>query len=64
MHAALLRLHTDVVKADTTFTHDGDPIVATHIRNARKLARAGQKYILGKPSQTQKIDGAMSAIAR
>jgi hypothetical protein len=61
MHAALLRLHTDVVKADTTFTHDGDPIVATHIRNARKLARAGQKYILGKPSQTQKIDAAMSA---
>lgn len=61
MHAALLRLHTDVVKTDTAFHHDGDPIVATHVRNARKLARAGQKYILGKPSQTQKIDGAMSS---
>jgi hypothetical protein len=35
--------------------------LTVHIRNARKLARAGQKYILGKPKQTQKIDGAMSA---
>jgi hypothetical protein len=62
MHAALLRFHTDVVKMDTTFTHDGDPIIATHVRNARKLARPNQKYILGKPSQQQKIDGAMSSV--
>jgi hypothetical protein len=61
MHAALLRLHNDVVKDGATFTHDGDPIVATHVRNARKLARSGQKYILGKPSQQQKIDCVMSA---
>jgi hypothetical protein len=61
MHAALKRMHTDVTKDATTFTHDGDAVMAVHIRNARKLARAGQKYILGKPSQTQKIDGAMSA---
>lgn len=61
MHAALVRLHTDVVKADTGFHHDGDEVVATHFRNARKLPRAGQKYILGKPSQTQKIDAAMSS---
>ncbi len=61
MHAALVRMHADVTKTDTGFTHDGDPVIATHIRNARKLARAGQKYILGKPSQTQKIDGAMSS---
>lgn len=62
MHAALLRLHTDVVKADTTFTHDGDQVIAVQVRNARKLPRAGQKYILGKPSQNQKIDGAMSSV--
>jgi hypothetical protein len=61
MHSALLRLHTDVVKDGSGFSHDGDQIVATHVRNARKLARAGQKYILGKPSQTQKIDAVMSA---
>jgi hypothetical protein len=62
MHAALIRMHTDVVKADTTFTHDGNLIVATHFRNARKLPRAGQKYILGKPSQAQKIDAVMSSV--
>jgi hypothetical protein len=61
MHSALLRFHADVTKTDTAFTHDGDPIVATHIRNARKLARAGQKYVLGKPAQTQKIDAVMSS---
>jgi hypothetical protein len=61
MHSALLRLHTDVVKDGSAFSHDGDQVLAVHIRNARKLARAGQKYILGKPKQTQKIDGAMSA---
>lgn len=62
MHAAAMRLHTDVVKADTGFTHDGDPTVAIHVRNARKLARPGMRYVLGKPSQQQKIDAAISSI--
>jgi hypothetical protein len=62
MHAAAVRLHTDVVKSDTNFTHDGDEVIAVHMRNARKLARAAQRYVLGKPSQTQKIDGAISSI--
>ena len=62
MHTAALRLHTDVVKADATFTHDGDPIVGTHVRNARKLPRSGLRYVLGKPSQAQKIDGAVTSI--
>ncbi len=62
MHAAALRLHTDVVKADTTFTHDGDEQISTMVRNARKLARPAQRYVLGKPSQTQKIDGAVTSI--
>lgn len=61
MHAALVRQHSDVTKAPTTFTHDGCPVTFTHVKNARKLLRAGQKYILGKPSQTQKIDAAMSS---
>jgi hypothetical protein len=30
--------------------------------NARKIAKPGQKYILGKPTQHQKIDVAMSRI--
>jgi hypothetical protein len=61
MHAALVRQHSDVTKDATTFTHDGCPTTLIHVRNARKLARAGQKYILSKPSQTQKIDAAMSS---
>lgn len=62
MHAAAMRLHTDVVKSGSTFTHDGDEIVKVHIRNARKLPRPGMRYVLGKPSQTQKIDGAVTSI--
>lgn len=62
MHAAAVRLHTDVCKSDTTFTHDGDEQIKTMIRNTRKLARPGMRYVLGKPSQTQKIDGVISSI--
>jgi hypothetical protein len=62
MHAAAVRMHTDVVKADTGFTHDGDKQVAIMIRNTRKLARPGMRYVLGKPSQAQKIDGTISSI--
>jgi hypothetical protein len=32
------------------------------IRNTRKLARPGMRYVLGKPSQQQKIDGTISSI--
>jgi hypothetical protein len=62
MHAAALRLHTDVVKAESVFRHDGDKQIALMIRNTRKLARPNLRYVLGKPSQTQKIDGTISSI--
>lgn len=62
MHAASQRLLTDVRKADSTFSHDGCPVTATHIRNARKEARPGQRYVLAKPTQAQKIDAVMSSI--
>jgi hypothetical protein len=62
MHAAAVRLHTDVCKADTVFTHDGDAQIAVMVRNTRKLARPNLRYVLGKPSQTQKIDGTVSSI--
>jgi hypothetical protein len=62
MHAAATRLHTDVVKADSSFTHDDDPVAKIHVRNARKLPRPGERYVLGKPSQTQKIDVAVTSI--
>lgn len=62
MHAAAVRMHTDVCKKDTTFTHDGDALIDVMIRNTRKLARPNLRYVLGKPSQTQKIDGTISSI--
>jgi hypothetical protein len=62
MHAAAVRLHTDAVKADSAFTHDGCKFTAVAVRNARKIARPGQRYVLGKPSQTQKIDAAVTSI--
>ncbi|NUS53837.1 MAG: hypothetical protein HOV66_03090, partial [Streptomycetaceae bacterium] len=62
MHAAAQRLHTDVVKAESAFRHDGDKQIAIMIRNTRKLARPNLRYVLGKPSQQQKIDGAISSI--
>ncbi|PZF98248.1 hypothetical protein [Micromonospora deserti] len=62
MHEAAVRLHTDVVKKDATFTHDGCPTTLVHVRNARKLPRPAQRYVLGKPSQTQKIDACVTSI--
>ncbi|MBP3044878.1 terminase [Arthrobacter jiangjiafuii] len=43
-------------------THDGCPIATLHFANARKAARPGQKYILIKPADHQKIDAAMARI--
>lgn len=43
-------------------THDGCPITELHMGNARKAARPGQKYILAKPNENQKIDAVMAAI--
>ena len=64
MHAALERLHVDVCKVDSPFSHDDDPVIAEHIRNARKAERAGIneiRYVLGKPAHSQKIDGAIAS---
>ncbi|MBG0828544.1 hypothetical protein HS041_12270 [Planomonospora sp. ID67723] len=62
MHAATQRLHVDVTKADSTFSHDGCSTTATHIKNARKAPRPGQRYVLAKPSQGQKIDLAVCSV--
>lgn len=62
MHAAAERLLTDVNKADSAFRHDGCVITAAHVRNARKSARTGGRYVLGKASPAQKIDAAIPSI--
>jgi hypothetical protein len=60
MHAALERFVTDLTSG--TLTHDDCGIAALHVGNARKLAKPGDRYILGKPSQTQKIDVAVASV--
>lgn len=60
MHAALQRLVVDLGSERTS--HDDDKTTALHIGNARKLARPGDRYILGKPNQHQKIDAAMADV--
>lgn len=62
MHAAAERLLTDVTKADSGFSHDGCPITAVHVRNARKQARLNSRYVLGKPSPQRKIDACVTSI--
>lgn len=60
MFPALNRYVTDLDEGATT--HDGCPITRTHALNARKLAKPGDKFILGKPSEHQKIDALMADV--
>lgn len=60
MHAALERAQTDLITGRVT--HDACPFAATHVANARKIAKPGEKYILGKPNEHQKIDVAMADV--
>lgn len=60
MHEALRRFTTDLSTGE--LTHDGCEITAQHVANARKLAKPGDRYLLGKPSQHQKIDAAMATV--
>jgi hypothetical protein len=60
MHAALERAVTDLATGRST--HDACKVTDTHVANARKLAKPGQRYILGKPAEHQKIDAAMADV--
>ena len=62
MHAAMERLKTDVTKRDSSFSHDGCPFTSAHIGHARAAARPGGRYVLTKPSSTQKIDLAVVSV--
>ena len=59
MYPAIRRFEADL---RTLITHDGCPITATHIRNARKIAKTADRYALGKPAQHQKIDAAVTSV--
>lgn len=60
MHAEIVRFENDLKEG--RIRHDGDPTTALHIGNAKKVGKPGQKYILGKPNEHQKIDLAMTRI--
>lgn len=60
MHDALDRFTTDL--ASRAMTHDGCPVTTLHVSNARKIAKSGDAYILGKPAQHQKIDAAVTSV--
>lgn len=60
MHAALSRFTVDL--ASGRISHDGCPMTDLAVANARRIAKPGQKYILGKPVQSQKIDPAMATV--
>lgn len=59
MYASLTTFESDLISG--RLTHDADPITETHVNNARKKAVPGQKYILIKPADHQKIDAAMAS---
>lgn len=58
MYPAIRRFEADL---RSLITHDGCPITTSHMRNARKIPKRGG-YILGKPTQQQKIDTAVTSI--
>lgn len=60
MYGALDQFTTDL--ATGAITHDGCPITAQQVANARKAANKADRYILAKPSQAQKIDAAVTSV--
>lgn len=60
MYPALTRYIADLREGATT--HDDCTATQAHALNARKVAKPGDKYILGKPSEHQKIDLIMADV--
>lgn len=62
MHEAAERLKTDVLKADSGFTHDGCEMTSAHVANARAAARPSNRYVLVKATDPQKIDACVTSV--
>jgi len=60
MFPEIRRFEVDL--AQGRISHDGCPVVTIHAANAKKIAKPGQKYVLGKPANHQKIDAIMARI--
>ena len=59
-HPAMVRYLTDMTEKTTV--HRPDKTYKIHALNARKIAKPGDRYIIGKPSEHQKIDILMADI--
>ena len=60
MHDALTRYLEDSHEGGTT--HDNQADFRQHALNARKVAKPGDRYVLGKPADHQKIDILMADV--
>lgn len=60
MFAALTRYREDLTEGLTT--HTRDETAKTHALHARRVAKPGDKYILGKPAEHMKIDVLMADV--
>ena len=60
MHEALVRYLEDSEERSTM--HDGHPDLRQHMMHARKVAKPGDRYILGKPAEHMKIDILMADV--
>lgn len=61
MHGALDRYLVDLTVEQST-THDACPYTKQHAVNAVKVAKTGERYVIGKPSENEKIDVFMSDV--
>jgi hypothetical protein len=62
IHPVLEAFRQAVNGDESDFKTDACKTTAIHIANAVMRARTGQRYILGKPNENQKIDLAMSDV--
>ena len=60
MHPALVRYRIDMIQASSRHVKDGE--FEEHALNARMIAKPGDKFILGKPSEHQHIDLVMGDV--
>ena len=60
MFGALVRYREDMAEGLTT--HSDDALMKAHALAARKVAKPGDKFLLGKPSENQKIDLEMADV--
>lgn len=60
IHPQLQQFETDIASRNIGFIRSR--LLTTHVANARRVARPGQRYSLAKSSESQKIDAAVSMV--